>query len=227
MFKHTIEYKNLISGKKETEDLYFHLNEYESIQLELLADKPMSEILMDVGNSSDAVQAFQVFEMIINQAYGVRSSDGRRFIKNDDIRKEFIGSEPHSKFIMKMLQDPEFASDFIMSVLPEEMMEEALKTNPIQAKKLEAEKAKFRKIREEATKDFDIPDEGEVIELATAQPAFEEGTDVDTIQNDEAATVIPEDTRASDLKTEGDVDLNSMTNEELRAYLAEKNADNA
>ena len=58
-------------------------------------------------------------------AYGQRSEDGRRFTKNQTLRDEFESTEAYSVLFMELMTDTGAAVDFINSVIPAGMAEEA------------------------------------------------------------------------------------------------------
>ena len=58
---------------------------------------------------------------IVEKSYGVKSSDGKRFIKSADLFTEFSQTPAYSNFMMKLLRDDEAASNFINGVIPPEL----------------------------------------------------------------------------------------------------------
>ena len=54
---------------------------------------------------------------MILKAYGVKSPDGRRFIKSDEITKEFTQTEAFSVLIDELING-QLYNDFIYGILP-------------------------------------------------------------------------------------------------------------
>ena len=52
-------------------------------------------------------------------AAGEKSLDGRRFIKNDDIREAFSQTEAYSQLFMELATDAKAASEFVNGVIPQ------------------------------------------------------------------------------------------------------------
>ena len=61
-------------------------------------------------------------------AYGVKSDDGKRFIKNERLREEFASSEAYSVLFMEIVTDADAAAKFINAVIPAGLIEEAANT---------------------------------------------------------------------------------------------------
>ena len=51
-------------------------------------------------------------------AYGKKSPDGRRFIKNNEIREEFTQTEAYSIIFMELATDADKAAEFINGIIP-------------------------------------------------------------------------------------------------------------
>ena len=65
--------------------------------------------------------------MLIDKSYGVRSADGRKFIKNDEVLNNFKQTEAYSNIYMRFATDSKFAADFMNNIIPKEMAEEIAK----------------------------------------------------------------------------------------------------
>ena len=60
----------------------------------------------------------ETFKDIILRAYGEKSPDGRRFIKNQEVRDAFAQTEAYSKLFMEMATDAKAASEFVNGIVP-------------------------------------------------------------------------------------------------------------
>lgn len=60
------------------------------------------------------------FKQIILMSYGEKSPDGKRFIKNDQLREEFSQTEAFSQLYVDLATDDKIAADFINGVIPQE-----------------------------------------------------------------------------------------------------------
>ena len=118
MLKKTMTYTNY-DGVEITEDFYFNLSKAEVTEMELGINGGMSAMLQKIVDAQDVKQIMEVFKNIILKAYGEKSSDGRRFMKSDEISKAFSETEAYSDLYMSLASDAEIATDFIKGILPE------------------------------------------------------------------------------------------------------------
>lgn len=89
MLKQPVKYFDF-DGIEQTETLYFNLNRMELIALQARYDKEdMAKYIEKVVAEEDYQKMYALLKDIVLTSYGVRSEDGKRFIKNDQIREEF------------------------------------------------------------------------------------------------------------------------------------------
>lgn len=133
MLKHTITYEDF-NGEMVTEDFYFNLSKPELIDLEVEIDGGFARMLQTIIKSENTKEIIKQFKRIILMAYGVKSEDGKRFIKSDNLREEFSQTNAYSEMFMRMATDDKAAAEFLQGVLPKDMQGEfknaALKANP-------------------------------------------------------------------------------------------------
>ena len=60
----------------------------------------------------------ETFKDIILRAYGEKSPDGRRFIKNQEVRDAFAQTEAYSNLFMELATDAKAASEFVNGIVP-------------------------------------------------------------------------------------------------------------
>ena len=68
--------------------------------------------------AQDGATIMKVFKDIILRAYGVKSDDGRRFIKNQEVRDSFVQTEAYSIIFMELVTDAEKAAEFVNGIIP-------------------------------------------------------------------------------------------------------------
>lgn len=144
MLKKTIKYTDFNDDEVE-EDYYFHLSKAELVELEMSVDGGLSESLKKLvtaaseeGDSEEEVtetgrRIVAEFKKIILGSYGQRSGDGKRFIKNQELRDEFESSEAYSTLFMELMTDMDAAIEFINGIIPKGLAEEAAKVTQLQA----------------------------------------------------------------------------------------------
>src|SRR5580765_5805797 len=124
MLKKSITYEDF-NGETVSEDFFFHLSKAELVELELSHEGGLSAALERIIAAEDGKSIIAEFKNIILSSYGVRSEDGRRFVKNQTLRDEFESTEAYSTLFMELVTDTEAAVVFINGVIPADMVAEA------------------------------------------------------------------------------------------------------
>jgi len=117
MFKKTITYTDF-DGNERTEDFYFNLTKAEVTEMELSAKGGLVKQLQKIVAEQDSKRIVEIFKDLILKAYGEKSPDGRRFVKNDEIRDSFSQTGAYSDLFMELATDAELASTFINGIVP-------------------------------------------------------------------------------------------------------------
>jgi hypothetical protein len=126
VLKKTITYEDF-NGDEVSEDFFFHLSKAELVEMELSHEDGLSEALQRIIAAKDGKGIVTEFKNIILSAYGKRSSDGKRFVKNADVREEFESSEAYSTLFMELVTDTDAAIEFINGIVPSGLAEDAAK----------------------------------------------------------------------------------------------------
>ena len=133
MLTKTVKYTDY-NGNERTETLNFHLTKAEIAEMELSMPGGMSAIIQRIIEAQDTKELIAIFKDLLLRSYGVKSPDGRRFIKNDELREEFSQTEAYSEMFMELATDAKAASDFVNGIIPADMQEQ-LKNMPEDMKK--------------------------------------------------------------------------------------------
>jgi len=126
VLKKTITYEDF-NGETVSEDFFFHLSKAELVELEMSHEGGLSASLQRIVDAEDGKGIIKEFKNIILTAYGKRSDDGKRFIKNQTLREEFESTEAYSTLFMELVTDTDAAIEFVNGVIPAGMAEEAAK----------------------------------------------------------------------------------------------------
>jgi hypothetical protein len=86
--------------------------------MELSVDGGLSKMLENIVDSKDNKQIMKAFKGIILKAYGEKSADGKRFVKNEAISEAFEQTEAYSELFMELIMDANKAADFVKGILP-------------------------------------------------------------------------------------------------------------
>lgn len=127
MRKETITYETY-NGVEITEDFYFNLNKAELMEMELSEDGGLKEHLERIIAAKDHKKLVAEFKALLLKSYGVKSPDGKQFIKNDEVVAAFQQSEAYSELFMKLSLDASAASAFVNDVTA---AIKSIKPNPI------------------------------------------------------------------------------------------------
>ena len=117
MIKKTISYTDY-NGIERTEDFYFNLTKAEIADMELSTTGGFSELVKKIVDAKNVPQLVEIFKTVLHKAYGVKSPDGRRFMKNEELWLEFKETEAYSQLYMELATDDKKAADFINGVIP-------------------------------------------------------------------------------------------------------------
>jgi hypothetical protein len=120
LLKKTIKYTDF-NNNEVSEDFYFNLSQAEIVELETSHKGGLTDSLKRIIAEDDNRAIVEEFKKIILKAYGKRSPDGRRFIKNQEIRDEFESSEAYSTLFMEMLTDEAAAANFVNGIVPQRL----------------------------------------------------------------------------------------------------------
>ena len=117
MLKETITFVDY-NGVESTEDFYFNLTNAEVTEMEMSTSGGLAEMINRVVAAQDAPAIIKIFKDLILKAYGIKSPDGKRFIKSDEISTEFSQTEAYSQLFMKLATDADAASRFVNGIVP-------------------------------------------------------------------------------------------------------------
>lgn len=116
MIKKRIKYVDF-NGDEVIEDLYFNLSQAELAMMELETPGGLSNYLNDIVEAKDVGKIAEIFCNIIEKSYGLKSEDGKRFIKNKEVTENFMQSAAYSELFMSLISDDNSAADFIKGVI--------------------------------------------------------------------------------------------------------------
>jgi hypothetical protein len=120
MIKKTVTYNDL-NGNERTETFYFHFYESEILEMEMSVDGGFAERIQRIIDAKDQPSLIRVIKKFVLDAYGVKSDDGKQFIKNDAVRAAFVQCPAYSKIFMELVLDDTAAADFVKGVVPAEL----------------------------------------------------------------------------------------------------------
>ena len=126
MIKKTITYTDY-DGNERTEDFYFNLNKPELLEWQASEAGGLEKKIERLTKEQDIAKIIELMKDIIKKSYGVKSDDGKRFVKNEEVLNDFMQSEAYSELFMSLATDADAAAEFINGILPAGLAEEAQK----------------------------------------------------------------------------------------------------
>lgn len=115
MFKKTITYTDY-NGVTRTEDFYFNLTKAEVALMELSTPGGLQGYAKSLQDAHDNKKLVDIFVELIKASYGIKSADGRRFIKSDEITQEFVQTPAYSELIIELIGNAETAAAFFNGI---------------------------------------------------------------------------------------------------------------
>lgn len=117
MLKKTITYIDY-DGNQRTEDFYFNLTKAELTEMEMSLDGGLRKMLEKIVATRDNKRIIEIFKDLILRAYGEKSPDGKRFIKNQELRDAFSQTEAYSELFMELASKSDSAAAFVNGITP-------------------------------------------------------------------------------------------------------------
>lgn len=117
MLAKTVTYTDY-NGVERKETFYFNLTEAELTEMQMSEYGGLTNMLQKIIDSQDSKAIMREFKKLILDAYGVKSDDGKRFIKNDQVKEEFSQTEAFSEIYMELLTDSDAAAAFVNGIVP-------------------------------------------------------------------------------------------------------------
>ena len=142
MIKKTVNYLDF-DGNERTEVLYFNLTKTELVEIamdlpdglsETVGNDPtkidettaVSKVLESLGNKG----VLEFIKKLVLKSYGIKSPDGRRFEKSEEISREFSQTLAFDNVIMELMSGDQAAVNFMNNLIPSDLINKAaLPTN--------------------------------------------------------------------------------------------------
>ena len=124
MLKKTITYTDY-NGATLTEDFYFNLSKAELTEMELTTVGGFAETIEKIVAAQDTPALIAAFKDLVLKAYGVKSANGKRFMKTDENGRKlcdmFKETEAYSVLFMELATDDKKAAEFINGIIPADL----------------------------------------------------------------------------------------------------------
>lgn len=117
MLKKTITYTDY-NEITHTETYYFNLSKAECMEMEMSTSGGLTEMINKIIETQDVPAIIKIFKDLILKAYGVKSPDGKRFIKSEELSTAFAQTDAYSVLFMELATNAEEAAAFVNGIMP-------------------------------------------------------------------------------------------------------------
>lgn len=109
------------NGVERTENFMFHMNKAEILEMDLTTTGGLTALMQRAVEAKDVPTLTSIFKDLILRSYGVKSDDGRRFIKTPELSAEFSQTEAYSVLFMELATDDKAAAAFVNGIIPADL----------------------------------------------------------------------------------------------------------
>lgn len=124
MLKKTIKYTDF-NGTEREEDFFFNLSKAEIMDMEMGSIGGLAEMIATLIKSQNMPEIIKIFKDIIIKSCGIKSLDGKRFIKTDEngrsVGLNFSETEAFSNLYMELIGDSKKAAEFVNGIIPSDL----------------------------------------------------------------------------------------------------------
>lgn len=118
MLKKRIDWVDF-NGVKRSKDFLFNFTEAEIQEMNLRSPGGLEGKLKRISEEQDPNEIVSYFKSIILDSYGVKSEDGIRFIKSEELSREFSQTGAYVKLFMELSTNTEAAISFVKGIVPD------------------------------------------------------------------------------------------------------------
>ena len=127
-------------GNEYEESCWFHLTKGDLIDW-AAEDGGLVDRLINITNETDPLKIVPIMKQIILRSYGIKTPDGKGFIKDQEAVKNFQYTDAFSELYVELSTNADAAAEFANGILPK-FDEETQRQIEEAKKRFEAERAK-------------------------------------------------------------------------------------
>lgn len=132
MYKKTIKYTDF-NDVDRADDFYFNFTKAELTEMEVEFEGGMQAYIQKIVDTKNNKEMIKLFKDLVLKAYGQKSEDGKRFIKNQQLRDEFEQTNAYSEFFMLLAGNADEATKFVNGIMPKDLVAQAAEQGQIPA----------------------------------------------------------------------------------------------
>ena len=101
----------------------------EKRNMELKTNGGFDTMLRKIISQQDSKKIVEIFKDLILKAYGVKSDDGRRFIKSKELSEEFSQTNAYNDLFLELTTNADKAKEFVNGIIDPSLQGELKKAN--------------------------------------------------------------------------------------------------
>lgn len=115
------------NGEQRTEDFYFNFTKTELMktklmELELNTKGGLTAAIETIAKTKNLPAIIEIFDELILKSYGIKSADGKRFEKSEQLSREFSQTEAYDQLFQEISTNPDALEKFVTGVIPAGMV---------------------------------------------------------------------------------------------------------
>ena len=122
MLKKKIAYTDY-DGNQREEEFRFNISKAELADMQMSVNGGLNKELELAIQTGNGPRIMQFFKDLIFKSYGVKSLDGKRFEKSEELSKEFTETEAYVNLFMELVTDEKAALAFLKGVMPPDLQD--------------------------------------------------------------------------------------------------------
>lgn len=130
-------------GKTYKDTWGFYLSKADLLEIQLGTFVGLDQLMKRLIETKNGKEIMEIVKEIIMKSVGHTSPDGRKFLRNEELREEFRQTDAYSQLFTELVTDPEKVLEFIFGAVPKDigdkMREERAKEMAAQAEEAKAE----------------------------------------------------------------------------------------
>lgn len=124
MLTKTITYTDY-NGVQRKETFNFNLNKAELMEMQMGTTGGYTAMIEKIIETQDLPALINIFKDLVLKSYGVKSDDGKRFIKSAELSEAFSQTEAYVELYMELATNAEKAAEFANGIIPQDLAEQA------------------------------------------------------------------------------------------------------
>lgn len=120
MFSREFEYTGY-DGQPKKDTYWFNLSEAELYEIELSSIRGFTGEMTKLLQEERTKEIVDKFKGIILGSVGVVSSDGRKFLKSEEIKEDFYRSRAYEQLFVELVSSGAKLAEFLKGAIPEDL----------------------------------------------------------------------------------------------------------